>query len=95
MKVISHGPSFYFLVQDGDNYYLDVNCTVRFAGFCITFELNQDEIAQFKNRGESHIKELAEKVNRLANTYQARQLNETIKKQVNDTIMEWNNANKP
>jgi hypothetical protein len=95
MEVVSYGPSFYFLIKDDENYYLDVNCTVRFAGFCMTFELNEEEIALYKKRGESFINELAEKVNRLSNTYQARQLGEEKEKKVNDAIMEWNNANKP
>jgi len=95
MNVISQEPSFYFLVQDSDKYYIDVNCTVRFSGFCITFELSKEEVKQFKKRGECYIKELAEKVSRLSNSYQARQLNKIVEKQVNNTIMEWNNASKP
>ena len=69
MKVTAHQPHVWFLLKDGDAYYLDVNCNVSACSFDIVIKLNQEEFREYHGLGLVYIEYLAARVNYWSQEY--------------------------
>ena len=59
MEVLEYGPHAWYLLRDGQQLYLDVNCNHSFAYYSFTMQLNNDEAAKYRRRGGPYLDELA------------------------------------
>jgi len=62
MQVIDHEPGGWFLVQDGEKLFLDVNCSHGAVSYDFVMELNDRERSGYAMEGRTFIAALAEKV---------------------------------
>ncbi|WP_343662387.1 hypothetical protein [Ralstonia sp.] len=59
MEVLENGPQAWYLLRDGQQLYLDVNCSHSFVEYSFTMLLNSKEAAQYRRRGRAFLDELA------------------------------------
>jgi hypothetical protein len=62
MNVVDHSPHAWFLLQRGDDYFLDVNCNHSAAGYSILIRLAEDEVSHYSSGGHSYVDRLAQAV---------------------------------
>jgi hypothetical protein len=94
MKVIDFEPQSWFLLTDGTEFFLDVNCNYFFVGFSKLILLDEAESAQYKSKGKLYIDDLAADVqNRALTSYQNRNATPEIEKSVYESIMAFNAQN--
>jgi len=97
MKVINHLKASWFLLKDQDKYYLDVNSGNSMVSYCITFELNSNEISSYLAQGQQFINAFSSRVNREQHPYTERE--KALKSETSDlitiAIKDWNANNKP
>lgn len=89
MQVYEHGPQFWFLLKDGNDYYLSVRCEQSFVGFEMLLRLNPNEYREYHACGRVYIDYLATRVNYWASEYQSRNLQQKMGAQVHEVIMAW------
>ncbi len=96
MHVIDHEPSWWFLLQDGEQLYLDVNCSHSFVGYSVLIALDEQETAALHEEGRGYLGRLAEDVNSGApvlqdsrSPYRERNLTQTHGRLVNDAVRNW------
>ena len=96
MEVLEYGPQAWYLLRDGQQLYLDVNCNHSFAYYSFTMQLNSDEAAKYRRRGRAYLDELAQAiqysapgVSASASIYKARLVTSEAGAQVNDAIRSW------
>ena len=91
MKVIEHKPLEWFLLQQGDDYYIDVNCSRSFVGFSVSVQLNSSEKMHYKNQGFSFIDSLGEAIAQKSEINHPRNIdNKELLDTIHEAIMEWN-----
>ena len=59
MMVIGHEDYTYFLLRDGDAFYLDANCNHGPVGYSILIRLNDEEVARYRAEGAAYVRGLA------------------------------------
>ena len=59
MEVIDHQPHAWFLLADGEQLFLDANCSASFFDYTVLIELNAAEKAAFGRRGRAYLDWLA------------------------------------
>lgn len=59
VEVLEYGPQAWYLLRDGQQLYLDVDCNHSFAYYSFTMRLNSDEAAQYWRRVRAYLDELA------------------------------------
>lgn len=96
MEVLEYGPHAWYLLRDGQQLYLDVNCNHSFAGYSFTMQLNSDEAAMYRRRGGPYLDELADAIQYSApgvsgsgSIYTARLAPPEITTEVNSAIKLW------
>ena len=62
VEVIDQEPRSWFLLQESDSLFLDVNCSLSAFGYSWLIRLNSDERAEYRARGHVYLDELAESV---------------------------------
>ncbi|MBV9868877.1 MAG: hypothetical protein JO316_26320 [Abitibacteriaceae bacterium] len=62
MRVIDHEPGAWFLLQDDNDYFLDVNCDRAMVSFSVTIKLNEAERQLYASEGRAYIVALADEV---------------------------------
>lgn len=95
MTVIEHQKGAWFLVSNGTDYFLDVNCTHRFASFSFLLKLEPQELHQFKIAGINFIHLLAEEIQDEALGIYAKRnvIGGTLAKSVQQAIRVFNKQN--
>ncbi|MBJ6118200.1 hypothetical protein JAO76_08360 [Pontibacter sp. BT310] len=58
MKVIDFEPQFWFLLQQNNSYFLDVNCSYSAFGYNRFIELNNSELVDYKEKGKLYLNDL-------------------------------------
>ena len=96
MRVVDHSPQWWFLLQDGEQLYLDVNCSHSFIGYSFLLPLDEEETRAFRREGRASLDRLAEAVNEGApvlrdsrSPYKSRDLSRTHGHLVTDAVREW------
>lgn len=54
MKVVDHEPHAWFLFEEGDSIFLDVNCDHGAAGYSVMIELSAEEALRYVLNGRAH-----------------------------------------
>lgn len=62
MDVIDFEDRAWFLLIDGENYFIDVNCNISAFGFSMLICLDGEELKMFKQHGHQYIDELAKDI---------------------------------
>lgn len=89
MKVISHHPHAWFLLQEDDRYFLDFVVNSSYASWSASVELTADEINQFRQQGKTYISNLAHDLHYSQN-YKDRRPPQEIQVKINDSIKKYN-----
>ncbi|WP_294771513.1 hypothetical protein [uncultured Rhodoferax sp.] len=98
MEVIAHRPHVWFLAQEADNLYLDVNCTTRnrTADFSLLIRLTQQEELLYREGGEISIDQLAERIQGAADTlFASRHLGSDWESKLLNAIDCWKSKDGP
>jgi hypothetical protein len=59
MDVVDHSPHFWFLLRDGDDLLLDMNCSQGAYGFSLLLMLSEREREDFEKSGRTALDALA------------------------------------
>lgn len=96
MKVVSQRDSFWFLLKDGERFFLDVNSGSSFVGYSITIELEATELENFDEEGDRFIDQLADQINDQQGPFLEREkdLEEATLTQIHEAIMAWKDQGK-
>jgi hypothetical protein len=62
MRIIDSEPAGWFLVEDGADLLLDVNCNHSAFGYSVLIKLSSQEVAEYRTAGRSLISQLADRV---------------------------------
>lgn len=62
MQVIDHQPAAWFLLQEGNEYFLDVSCERGAVGFSVTIRLAEEERKLYAGGGHAYVMELGEQI---------------------------------
>jgi hypothetical protein len=96
MDVVDHEPSWWFLLQDGEQLYLDVNCEHSFIGYSMLIALDEQETRTLQREGRGYVDRLAEDINYGApvlrdstSPYKARDLSRTHGHLVSEAVRRW------
>lgn len=96
MKVIDFEPQFWFLLQQGNDYFIDVNCNYSFVGYGRFIKLNEAEVKNYTEKGKLFITELANDIQYFG--MDKKYAERHIQGETNDLaylkIMEFNSKNK-
>jgi len=72
MQVLLHEPHTWFLLQHGEAFYLDVNCTLSASSLELLVELNPDEVTGYRTQGLAFVAALGNDISMRPAAYQAR-----------------------
>lgn len=102
VEVLEYGPQAWYLLRDGQELYLDVNCNHSFAYYSFTMQLNSDEAAKYRRRGRAYLGELAQAIQYSApgvvgsaSRYKDRLVAAETSIHVSDAIRLWLEAREP
>ena len=88
MKVVDHEPSAWFLLQDDDDYYLDVNCGRSAVGFSVTIQLTEVERKLYASGGRAYIDNLASQVSDKSDPSDSRNIRDpAVQKRIYDAVV--------
>lgn len=59
MKVIDFEPQLWFLLRQGNDYFIDVNCSHSFVGYGRFIQLDASELKEYKKRGKLFLNDFA------------------------------------
>ncbi|WKK83573.1 hypothetical protein QYS48_14820 [Marivirga arenosa] len=59
MKVTDKEDRFWFFLENGTDFYIDVHCNVSAFGFSMLIKLNKEEAENYRKSGYEFLKELA------------------------------------
>jgi hypothetical protein len=90
VNVVEHSPAAWFLLEQDDEYYIDVNCSSGLMGFSVLVQLNGSEKTNYKNQGVEFINGLAEVIANKAELNHPRNIkNKELLNIVDESIMSW------
>ena len=102
MEVLAHAPHWWFLLADGDDLLLDVNCSQGAFGFSVLLVLDADERQAYAERGREALQELARAVHDSApaargsnSPYRARDLSRARGEETTDAVRRWRASGDP
>jgi hypothetical protein len=74
VEVVDHQPHGWFLLRDGERYFLDVNCHLPFVDISILVELDDEERTEHRALGRTFVEYLAAKVSHWPDRYRSRDI---------------------
>ncbi|KGK59429.1 hypothetical protein NC00_02405 [Xanthomonas cannabis pv. phaseoli] len=89
MIVIDHAPADWFLLSEGDRYWLDINCSISATGFSILLLLNATERAAVLADTQAACATLAAQVQARPHDYVARNDSAADGKRVLAAVQAW------
>jgi hypothetical protein len=93
MEVIDHEPLLWFLLRDGEEYFLDVNATASFVGYNLLVRLTDEERAAYAASGHDYLTRLADSLNYHTEYNKTRNVHREYGDQAHTAIMAWKAAN--
>jgi hypothetical protein len=97
--VLEYGPQAWYLLRDGPQLYLDVNCNHSFVSYSFTMQLHRDEAAKYRRQGRAYLDELAQVIQYAGpgssdglSAYKVRNLAPDVSARVNGGIKLWLSA---
>lgn len=100
MRVLHNRPHAWFLLEDGNELILDVNCNYSFVGYSFAMLLNQRERNRFREEGTEFIDDLADQINQSApiaiastSKFKSRKVEDSFTEQISAAIAIWNAQN--
>jgi hypothetical protein len=101
MDVVDHSPHFWFLLREGDELFLDMNCSHGAYGFSVLLMLSEHERGEFEKSGRAALDELATAVQDSApmardstSPYRDRDLTRLRANEVSEAVRRWRSANR-
>ena len=70
---------FWYLLRDGDTYFLNVRCEQSAVGFVIMVQLTPDEYTEYHALGWTFLHYFASKISNWPRRYSARQVSGTLR----------------
>ena len=96
MKVTDKEDRFWFFLENGLDFYIDVNCNVSAFGFSMLIKLNKEESESYRKSGHEFLKELARDIQYYSQSkYKDRHTSGEIGKITHDAIMAFNKKTRP
>jgi hypothetical protein len=92
MIVIDHEPNSWFLLREGDDLCLDVNCNSSFASFDVLILLSPKEETSFSRQGREAILTLVASIQLNPSKFEDRDISSLRGLDVTDTIVAWQRA---
>lgn len=89
MKVIDSEPHSWFLLKEGDRYYMDARVTRSAVDWSVLVELSPQEYREYHAMGKVFLEYLAARIHNFTEEYQGRDLSKTVGERVHQTIVEW------
>ncbi len=89
MKVVDHEPSFWFLLKEGSDYYLDVHCSRSLVGFSILVKLTPSEYREYHALGRVFLEYLAARIQYWSREYEKRDFSKPLGKEVTQAVHRW------
>ena len=90
MDVIDFQDRAWFLLKDGENDFIDVNCNISAFGFSMLICLDGVELNEYKNQGHPYIDKLAKDIAYYSTSkYSNRDKSNDYKGIVSDAIKSW------
>jgi hypothetical protein len=95
MKVLDYEHYSWFLLQEGEDFILDVNCNHSFIGYSLVMKLSHEEIARYQTEGRNYLSWLAHEVHYSApivnpnSPYKSRDISKDYSQKITDTIVAW------
>lgn len=88
MKIIDFEDKIWFFLNDGNSYYIDVNCKHSFIGFNMLIQLNTIEFNEYQINGKNYLDSLSNDIQHYAlSKYKDRNIKGEAQRIVNETIM--------
>jgi hypothetical protein len=94
MKVVNQVRDSWFLLTDGQEYYLDVHCSLAHSRFSLLINLTEGDYMEYKTKGLPLIQAIAERVQRSPTSYYGQNQSVHVQKSVVAAIMAWNRQKK-
>jgi len=89
VRVLLGEPAGWYLLEDGGELYLDVNCNQSAVGFDITVRLDPAERAAFAAHGQPFAAGLAEKIAYSPRAHWPRNITGPLQGKITDAIMTY------
>jgi hypothetical protein len=95
LRVLDHEPAAWFLLEEGQRLYLDVNCNHHIVGYTILISLDDEELARFRSEGRPFLDELSADIQQSGagvlptSPYTARDLTRTLGEDVMRAVAGW------
>jgi hypothetical protein len=90
MNVADSQPQGYFLLEEGGEYYIDVNCEKGFMSFSVLVKLNPSEKMNYLKQGSQYLIGLAKVISETADLNHPRNIKDkSILDESHETVMEW------
>ncbi|QDH73059.1 hypothetical protein [Brevundimonas sp. M20] len=95
MRVLDHAPASWFLLEEGQRLYLDVNCNHHIVGHTVLIPLDSEELGRFRSEGRLFLDELSADIQQSGagvlptSPYTARDLTRTLGEDVMRAVEEW------
>lgn len=89
MEVVDHQPHGWYLLCDGDRYFLDVNCRLPLVDISILLQLDETERAEYHALGRVFVEYLAAKVSYWPDRYRSRNITGPLAQAESKAIGDW------
>ena len=90
MKVIDHKKLGWFLLEDEEGLYLDVNCSHSALSYDMLIKLDENEKSEFIEKGRNFINELSNEIQEHGMTkYKNRNISKKLGKKSYEAIREF------
>lgn len=89
VEVVDHQPGGWFLLAEGRQHYLDINCALPLVSVDILLQLNADEEEELRVLGRIFTDYLAAKVSAWPHRYQPRDQSKTRAPDVTAAVDRW------
>lgn len=95
IKVLDCSRGLWYLLEQQQEFYLDVHCTLGHGDYSWTIKLNSEEFADYRTIGKKSLDNLANAINSSRPLYSesifhSRQINENILAEINVAIISFN-----
>jgi len=92
VEVIQYEPASWYLLREGGNHYLDINCTQSAVSFSILLQFNDEEESRYNAQGRMFLEYLASEVSYQPSRYWSRNLIGPLAEGAGEAVANWQRA---